>query len=370
MSLYTGNSSGPIPKRGAGSIKKMALVYGICIFLFSIQTHTLNAQAAAPPPKIAEGKNGRPNWVGSPYSAYDKKYYLAYIGSANSRQAAESNAFANLSGHFGQTVKNKINTTETYGEYVRGGALEKGGGQSLESTIEVSAHIDRLIGAEIGAVWHDAKTNTYYALAFMDKAKCAALYASIVNTNAARIARLLVSAEDAALDSVAALYEAAQIAETNEIFAAILYLLGGANLSGVLKTGDEYRLMAREQAKSIPVYITVDGDQSGRLKSAFTAALGGLGFISGDAASRYKLDVQYTVNPLNLENQKNTFVRYQLTADLHDAQSGTTVYSFSENGRAGHISAPEATQRALRSAESLAKDAYSGSLARHLQAAR
>ncbi|MDR2491012.1 MAG: LPP20 family lipoprotein [Spirochaetaceae bacterium] len=350
----------------------MALIYGIVIVIFSIHTQALYGQAAkdAPPPKIAAGKNGRPNWVGGPYSAYDKKYYLAYTGSANSRQAAESNAFAALSGHFGQTVKNKIYTTETYGEYVRGGAVEKGGGQSLESTIEVSTHIDRLIGAEIGAVWHDAKTNIHYALAFMDKAKCAALYSTIVNTNAARIARLLVTVQEAELASVAALYEAAQIADANEIFAAVLYLLGGANLSGVRKTGDDYRQMAREYAKSIPVYISVDGDQSGRLKSAFTSALGDLGFISGDASSRYQLDVQYTVNPLVLENQKNIFVRYELTANLRDSQSGATVCSFSENGRAGHISAPEAVQRALRSAESLAKDAYAASLARHLSASQ
>jgi hypothetical protein len=51
----------------------------------------------------------------------------------------------------------------------------------MSQSIEASSALDALIGAEIKTTWNDTKSNSWYALAVMEKTLCAGLYTGELN---------------------------------------------------------------------------------------------------------------------------------------------------------------------------------------------
>ena len=58
------------------------------------------------------------------------------------------------------------------------------------------------------------------------------------------------------------------------------------------------------------------------------------------------------MTPVDLPGQQNKFVRFQLNGGLTDTTGGNSVLvSYDSSGREGHLTIPEAEQRAIRAAE-------------------
>ena len=104
--------------------------------------------------------------------------------------------------------------------------------------------------------------------------------------------------------------------------------------------------------KNIPIGVSVSGDRGDRIKNAFTRALNNAGFRSGGNNSRYMLNVSCSMPEVVLPNNPNKFVRYQINSALEDSAEGNSVlFSYDSSGREGHLTIPEAEERALRAAE-------------------
>jgi hypothetical protein len=295
----------------------------------------------------------KPAWVDSVESVFKKSQYVAAVGYASSREMAEKNAFANLTGFFGQSITADQKIKNTYSEAVKNGVTSGWTDDiNIENVIKTSASLETLAGADIKEVWHDAKNNVYYAAAVMEKSKAAAVYTEMVIANQNLIKNLITmtSALKNTLEGFSRYQFAAAVADINTTYANVLKLIDALVPSGLVK-GDEYRLEAQNIAKTIPVGITVKNDKAGRIQGAFAKALSDVGFRSGGNNSRYILNVNITVSPVDLPNAANKFARIELGADLTDTITKTVLIPYNFNSREGHATAAEAENRAYAAAE-------------------
>jgi hypothetical protein len=309
------------------------------------------------------GSRTEPAWVTSPDLVYTKSEYVAAVGHGGDRTTAEKNALAAITSLFGQRIQSEQVAATHFSQAVLNGTVSSWSEDTtLTNAIRTYAELDTLVGAEIGDYWYDNKT-THYAVAVMDKAKTAVLYADLIKSNLKIISLLttMTDAEKYTLDGYSRYQFAGTVADVNRTFANVLTIVGSAN-TGVnpeeLKKGDDYRLEAANITKNIPITIQVKGDRSNRVQGAFASAINKQGFKSGGTNSRYVLDAVISFDPVELANQNNKFVRYVVDANLKDTRSNAVLLPYNINGREGHLTIAEAENRAVVAAEKKIQEAY------------
>jgi hypothetical protein len=307
-----------------------------------------------------------PRWVRSPDQVYNRASYVAAVGYGADRAAAEKNALIALTAIFGQTIEADQRVTTTYSEaFLNGASQWAAENTDIENAVRTSVSMHSLVGAEIQDVWFDGK-GTHYAAAVMDKAKTARLYREMIRVNLGMIANLtaLSPEEKNSMDGLARYYLAATVADANHAFANVLSVIDAAPPADV-KNGDDYRLEAANITRTIPVGVNVSGDRAGRLRAAFAEALLGAGFRTGGNNPRYLLQVTLSLTEVQLNNP-NKFIRYLIDGSLVDTSSNEVLFPYNINGREGHLSIPEAEERALKAAEGRIKAEYGKALSTFL----
>jgi hypothetical protein len=188
----------------------------------------------------------------------------------------------------------------------------------------------------------------------MEREKTAVLYADLIRSNQRIITDLttMTAVEKNTLNGYSRYQLAAAIADTNRVYANVLTYVG--NTSGInpgeMKKGDDYRLEAAGIVRTIPIGVTVTGDRSDRIKNAFTGALSSAGFRSGGANPPYTLQAVLTLTSVELASP-NKYVRYAVNANLTDrAQGNSVILSYNVEDREGHLTVPEAENRAITAA--------------------
>ena len=317
----------------------------------------------------AVNTGNRPAWVDSVDSVYNRSQFVAALGHASNREMAERSALANLVAFFGQTIIADQTITNTYHEAIRSGVTTGWTDNiAMENTIRTSASMDSLVGAEVRDVWHDTRANVFYAVAVMDRARTAQIYRDMIIANQEMIRNLttMSQAEKNSLEGYSRYQFAAAVADINTTYVNLLNVIGVAPPSGHVM-GNDYRLEAQNIIRAIPINIVVRNDRAGRIQSAFARSVSELGFRSGGANSRYVLNVDVTVSPVNLPNNPNVFSRMELTANLTDSSAGGVVllpYGF--NNREGHSTQGEADNRTYIAAERQINAEYRNLLSNHL----
>jgi hypothetical protein len=321
--------------------------------------------AAASPGRTATNTGARPAWVDSPEAVYSRSSFVAAVGSGNSRDQAEKNAFAALSSIYSFSLKADQTITHSYQEMVKNGqTADWYEGASLEESIRTSTAMD-LVGAAIRDVWSDG--SIFYAVAVMENAQTARLYAQMIRDNQRIIDTLtdIPAANRNNMDGLARFQFATTLAEANKVFANVLSVID-APVPAEMRQSEDYRLQSAAIIKAIPVSVTVEGDRDNRLRSAFAATLTAAGFRTGGANAPYQLRARFSFSEVQLPNQSNKFVRYVLEGDFLDTATGATLFPYNVNGREGHLSLSEAENRALRAAETKAREDYAHTLSSFL----
>jgi hypothetical protein len=78
------------------------------------------------------------------------------------------------------------------------------------------------------------------------------------------------------------------------------------------------------------------------------------------------LNVTLSLSEAVLGNQQNKFTRYVVDASLTDTAEGMVLLPFNINGREGHLSLPEAENRAVMAAEKKINETYGAILSEYL----
>jgi hypothetical protein len=324
-----------------------------CLLLAFSACMTVNAQSKG-------SSAAAPDWIRDPYKKFDQQTNVAAVGVGNSRQTAEKDALGKLVAIFGQSIQVDEKISTSYREAVQSGAAASWSeNTAIDNSIETSAGMDSLVGAEIGDTWFDGKTN-YYAAAVLNKTKALQVYSNMIRTNQAMIDNLvnIPAADKNTLDGFARYQLAATIADITFSYGNLLSHIGAPSFAQGLKRGDDYRLEAQNITKAIPVGITVKNDKSGRIQGAFAKAFADLGFRSGGTNARYVLTVEINTSPVELPNQVNKFTRIEMTANLTDTGAKAVLFPFNFNSREGHATQSEADNRAYAAAERKINEEY------------
>ena len=309
----------------------------------------------------------KPAWVDNADSVYDRSHYIAAVGNASSRDMAEKNALANLTAIFGQSIKADQTITNTYQEAVKNGVTSSWTDNiAMQNTINITASMDTLIGAEVKEVWFDSRS-THYAVAVMEKERTAQIYNDLIKANQNMIANLvnMKDTEKNSMEGVSRYQFAAAAADINVAYGNVLRVIGSPVPAGLVK-GDNYRLEAQNITKAIPVGIIVKNDKSGRIQGAFAKAFSDAGFRSGGNNSRYVLNVDITISPVDYPNNPNKFARIELGANLTDTSVNSVLLPYNFNSREGHTTASEAENRAYMAAERKINEEYKNLLSDYL----
>ncbi|MDR2069267.1 MAG: LPP20 family lipoprotein [Spirochaetaceae bacterium] len=353
-------STGPGPGNNHARDDVAGLIASASAEVDAVLAGSSRAPGSSAVPGVSSG-GVQPRWVTAPESVYDRKTYISAVGYGDNRDMAERRALAALTAIFGQSIQSASQSATVYSEAVINGAITSATQNSdLVNLIKTSAEMDSLVGAEIKDRWFDG-SGTYYAAAVMDRAKTAALYRDLITTNQRLINDLTAvpDGEKYTLDGLRRFQLAAAAADTNETFLNVLRVLGDAgNVPGNLKTGNDYRLEIAAITRNIPIAVVVENDQRDRIRGAFEEVLTRAGFRGGGANSPYLLRAQVHMTPADLPNNLNKFVRYVVDASLEDRRTGDRLLPFTVDGREGHLSVPEAENRAFRAAETKIKETY------------
>jgi hypothetical protein len=336
-------------------LKKIILIYLTCLLFFSACGSSPSSDAGSGAQSAAAAIAPKPAWVDSVDSVYGKSRYAAAVGHASSRDMAEKNALANLVSFFGQSIQADQTITNTYQEAVKSGVVAGWTDDiSMKNTIRTTASMDTLLGAEIKEVWHDARGRTYYAVAVMEKERSVRLYNDMIIANQDIVTNLITMTQPVkfSLEGFSRYQFAAAVSDINVTYENVIKLLGAEPPLTVLG-GNVFRLEAQNITKSIPIGIKVTNDKSDRIQGAFAKSVSDLGFRSGGNNSRYILDVNITVSPVNLPNNRNKFARIELGANLTDTRDGTVLLPYNFNSRDGHTTLEEAENRCYITAEKL-----------------
>jgi uncharacterized protein YxjI len=300
---------------------------------------------------------------------YPETSYVSAVGYGLDRESAEKNALGALTAVFGQSVKGEVLTSYRYAEVLTGELREVWENSEIDNAVKTSFAMETLVGAEIKDRWFDGR-DTHYAVAVMDKNKSGVLYRSLMAANEDTIRRLtdIPERDRYSLDAYVRWGLAGDLADANEVFLNVLSVLNppAAALSREgFRSGDDFRLNAREAAKNIPVNLRLSQDPDGRLGAAFSSAIAAAGFSTG-GNSRYMLEVSVSISDADLPQNPHVFVRYVVDAQFRDLAEGQTLFPFSINGREGHITRPEAVNRALRAAAERIKEEFGQAFADYL----
>jgi hypothetical protein len=315
-----------------------------------------------------------PAWVDSAEAVYPRAQYIAATGYAPDRDVAEKNALASLTAYFGQTVQVDRTAIASYQQAVTNGVVEGWTDVAeMKSTIRTTATFENLLGAEIKEVWRDPR-GTYYAVAVMEKGKSARLYNDTIqaNLNIIRNLTTMTNSEKNTLNGVIRYRFAANIADVNVYYATIVRLLDATPPDDII-TGNRYRLEAQNIIKAIPVGIRISWDRQGRIFGAFAKCLSDLGFDGGSgvlggatSSPRYVLNVNVSLQPVDLPDNPNKFARIELAANLTDTRENLVLLPYNFNSREGHVSQSEAENRCVAVAERKINEEYAALLTDYL----
>jgi hypothetical protein len=296
---------------------------------------------------------------------YNRDVYVTGVGFGKDRPSAEQSALAALSSIFRQSLQADQTISASYQEAVKNGVtLNWTENTAVENAIKTSTAME-LMGAEIRDTWNDG--GTFYAVAVMEKERTARLYTQMVQDNLRIIASLadIPAAGRNSMDGLARFQFAGTVAEANQLFAAVLSVIGAPVPAGIQPPGD-YHLEASNIIKSIPVSVSVAGDRDNRIRGAFAQALASAGFRTGGNNSRYQLQARFSLSDVELASQANKFVRYTIEGNFVDTSTAAVLFPYSIVGREGHPILSEAEARALRAAENKIREEYTQSLSGYL----
>ena len=310
-----------------------------------------------------------PLWLGNPDLVYLPERYVAAVGSGPDLAAAEKSALASLAGIFGQSISGSITVRSRYADRMANDRIiASSSDSSITEKVTTAVKMDTLVGASIKETWTDAQGRFVYAVAVMDKAETARLYAELVRANDSMIEELSAQGGLKGFAEYSRLRSIAETAEATESLLNVLAVTSPAQAAALRASrmpAGAYTARLADAAASISISVNIGNDRINLLTQAFIDALAGMGFRASSAASNadYLLDGALLFEEVDMSPQNPfAFSRAALSAALVDAATGEALLTFSSSAREGHNSLSEAENRAARSLASKVRQDFAASL--------
>jgi hypothetical protein len=301
-------------------------------------------------------QNSVPAWVIDYNKVYPERDWVCVVESAQNRQQAQAAASSSLAGTFKVDVQSLTTAAQNFSRTVSNGESQILQADGFGRQVNATSDITGLMGV-ITEYWTDPKSGAVYVNARMNRVEGAATYSAIIKGNDNAITALKKEAANnpATFDAFESLCVAADLATLTDNYLNILSVLNSSarqSLSVSYGNAAAVEILRQQAARAIVITVKINGDVNSRIAKAFGTVFSSRGFRTSaeNSVNPYVLQADFNIEELELKAGGNSFVRYELTAALLNAD-GVEVFSFSENDRQGHINMSEARQRAIRAAE-------------------
>jgi len=330
----------------------------------------LSACAGAPKP---------PDWVtGTKAAAYPDEQFLIGVGQADSRPEAEERAYAAVSRIFRAEVTSQSQDWESYLTLEKKGDVQTERKLVVDTMTKVST--DKLLeNVKVAETWKDANTGLYSALAVMDRRVARLLLTSRIAELDEGIAHDVKESRAAAdkLVKIRGLRRAIRTHIARDTYNGDLRVVsGGRGVPSQYSVPGLTRELEKFLHESLVLTVEVRGDQAQAVRQAIMEGLVREGLpvtarnsqlASGEVGNADLLiRGEAHIWPIEVPDLKFRYVRWCADFVVLSQGDQRVVASVARSGREGHLTYPEASNRALKSLQQDVSSALATTLAEHI----
>jgi hypothetical protein len=303
--------------------------------------------------QVAVATGQRADWVDGSSHKYPSGRYLTGVGMGDERQKAEDNARAEIAKVFYSHIDASTKVYQEYLQSVSGTTTRESGRTSVQDILNVSTH-KVLSGVRIAEVYREPKPpNAFYALAVLDREQSMVVLRDKINALDKDIQTQLARAgqQSDQLFKVKELKAALQTHLLRQAHDAELTIVNpsGQGIAAPVAFVDIKNRLTDILAKDFRIRLAVKGDRAQDLQEALADALTAEGFSLASANEKANVLVKGSVEikPLPQTSDQWKYVRWKTAFDLVDVKGQSVFGSISDSGREGHLSVPQAQDRAV-----------------------
>ena len=299
-------------------------------------------------------KGKKPDWVDGESKRYPSTSYLSGVGYGHERQSAEDKARAEIAKIFYSDINSRSRTYQEYLQTISGKKSKAEEKISIEEITEVSTK-KVLSGVRIVQV-HEATTPKpiYYALAVLDRNQSAEILRSKIKETDQDIKNLLSNAkhEEDKLSKIKGLKECTRKYILREAYDAELRIISpsGKGVTPPINFIKIKNMLNDILFRDFLIALSVKGSKAKEIQEALVVALNQKGFSVSEDFDKVSVIVRVDVEikPIDRGTSEWKYVRWNIHTDLIDKRGGTVFGSVNKTGREGHLSLPQAENRAVR----------------------
>ena len=302
--------------------------------------------------KVTKGK--RPDWIDGQSRHYPANMYLTGVGYGPDRQTSEDRARAEIAKIFHAKIDAKTRTYQEYLQTVSGSNSKTTDSVAIEDITDVSTQ-KVLSGVRIVQVYQQTKPDPlFYALAVLDRGQTQEILQSKIKELDQDINRLvsLGRQETDKLSKIKKLKSSVEEYILRDAYNTELRIVNpsGQGIPSRVSFTEMKRQLSDALLKDFFIAVSVKGSRALEVRQALVEALNQKGFSVLDDLGRASVLARGTVeiNPVELKTSEWKFVRWKAYFDLVDQQGGAVFGSVKKTGREGHLTIPEAEERAVR----------------------
>jgi hypothetical protein len=302
--------------------------------------------------KAKKGK--RPNWIDGKSRHYPAAMYLTAVGYAPDRQTAEDRARAEIAKIFRSEIDAKTRTYEEYLQSISGGKAKTTNSIAIEDITNVSTQ-KVLSGVQIVEVYQQTKPQPlFYALAALDRSQSKEILQSKIRELDRNI-RGLMAANQTETDKLAKIKNLKTSVEQyilRDTYNTELRIVNpsGKGMPSQVSFFEMKRQLSDALLRDFFIAVSINGSRAKEIRQALVEALNQQGFSVSEDPSRASVLARGSVeiNPIKQKASEWKFVRWKAYFDLVDQRGGAVFGSVKKSGREGHLSFPQAEERAVR----------------------
>jgi len=314
----------------------------------STESDTVQREAV----QVTKGK--RPDWIDGESAQYPISRYLTGVGYGPDRKSSEDNARAEIAKIFFSKVESRTRSYQEYLQTASKGRSRREEASSIDEITKVSTQ-KVLSGVRISHVYQESGPEPlFYALAVLDRDQSTKILRDKIQQLDQDIRGLInrAEAEGDMLAKIKYLKQSMQKHILREAYDAELRIVSpsGSGMSlpiqfTEIKSGLEAILL-----RDFLIGVSVTGSRAGEIQDALVQGLNQQGFSIGEDLSRANVLVRGTVEikALDRGTAEWKYVRWRTHFDLVDNAGGSVFGSVDKTGREGHLSIPQAENRAVR----------------------
>ena len=312
-----------------------------------------------------------PDWVNGTSARYPEKTYLTGVGFGDSRQAAESSAYAALARIFRSDIRTTTEAAERFQQREKG---EKA--PVIDRTIDIQNQTEVtskvvLEQVRIAERWINPETKVHFALAALRRNEAALSFRKRfldAEASALRWEKAANAARDP-LEKVRALSKAITAAKAQARYASYLRVIdpvsagGGTSNAGYAAALEEAR--NRLVRRDFRVSVEMTGPHAADIRAALLEALNGIGLVSGPNG-RLRMICTTRFETAGPRDPVWRYVRWTTNLTAIYTDSGVTLGTVHRSGREGQLSSDAAEAKAAEAVKASLRNAVVSLISRHL----